>query len=63
MKLITNEGSVIMMECKCGKLMQYNHHYQCYECDHCNRVYNAMGQELAPIDEWANDWDNEDYYD
>ena len=47
-----------MKECKCGKQMFYNTHYQCYECS-CGKVYNALGQELAPVSQWKDEWDNE----
>ena len=48
------------MECKCGKLISYNYHYHCYECD-CGKVYNGAGQELAPVSEWRDEYDNDNY--
>lgn len=48
-------------QCKqCKSVMEYNYHYQCYQCN-CGKVYNAFGQELAPVDNWADEYDNEDY--
>ncbi len=49
-----------MKKCKCGKVMEYDHYYQCYECD-CGKCYNAVGQELAPKDNWKDEYDEEDY--
>lgn len=48
------------MNCKCGKLTEYNSYYFCYECE-CGKVYNAVGQELAPIEDWKEDWEDDDY--
>lgn len=48
-------------KCKaCGNEMFYNYHYHAYECG-CGKTYNAAGQELRPIKEWADEYDNEDY--
>lgn len=51
------------MECKgCKKQISYNRHYQCYECK-CGKVYNALGQELAPVSDWKDEYDSgDDYY-
>lgn len=48
------------MKCTCGKEMLYNYHYHCFECD-CGKCYNAFGQELLPIDDWKEEFDEEDY--
>lgn len=46
--------------CTCGKEMSYNYHYECYECS-CGKVFNAAGQELAPIGQWKQEWEEDDY--
>lgn len=49
------------MNCKhCNMIIPYNYYYQCYECD-CGKVYNAFGQELAPIEDWKDEWEGDDY--
>lgn len=49
------------MKCpNCKKEIPYNHHYQCYECQ-CGEVYNALGNELAPLNQWKDEYDNEEY--
>lgn len=48
------------MTCECGNEIVYNNHYQCYSC-HCGNCYNAVGNALAPLEEWANEYDSEDY--
>jgi hypothetical protein len=40
-------------------MMDYNHYYHCYECN-CGKVYNAAGQELRPIEEWKDEYEEED---
>jgi hypothetical protein len=45
---------------QCGNLMDYNYHYHCYECN-CGKVYNAAGQELQPIENWEDEYNEEDY--
>lgn len=50
------------LECKnCKNEMTYNTHYQCYTC-HCGKTYNAVGQELAPLEDWKDEYDAEDDY-
>ena len=45
------------MECKnCNREIFYNQRYQCYECK-CGKVYNAVGNELAPIVQWREEFD------
>lgn len=44
----------------CNKAMYYNNHYHAYECS-CGKTYNAFLQELRPIENWAEEYDNEDY--
>lgn len=54
------------MECKsCKETMVYNNHYHCYQCDRCNKTYNAIGNELAPLSTWKSSYDHDDerYYD
>ncbi|MCM3227549.1 hypothetical protein [Terribacillus saccharophilus] len=41
----------------CNRDMAYNYHYQAYECK-CGKVYNAVGQELAPIENWAEEYND-----
>lgn len=49
------------MKCKsCGYEMKYNTHYHCYKCT-CGKTYNGIGQELRPIEDWKEEYD-EDYY-
>ena len=48
-------GSVIT--CKCGEMIPGGSYTN--ECPECGRMYNAFGQELAPVDEW----DPDDAYD
>lgn len=49
-------------QCKnCREEMFYNHGYQCYECGKCGKVFNALGQELRPIEDWKEDYDEDDY--
>lgn len=47
-------------KCKCGKEMEYDKYYHCYECD-CGKCYNAFGNELAPKSQWQEEYDSEDY--
>lgn len=49
------------MKCECGNIMVYNEHYACFSCQSCNRCFNIFGQELAPIEVWADEYDNDDY--
>lgn len=50
------------MDCKnCGNTMPYNNYYHCYECDKCGKVFNGAGQELRPIEDWRDEYE-EDYY-
>jgi hypothetical protein len=49
------------MKCECGKEIDYDYNYQCYDCI-CGNCYNVMGQELAPKSNWEDDYDNEDLY-
>ena len=46
------------MECECGSVITYDSHYHCFECD-CGKCYNAVGQELAPLEEWKDEYDSE----
>lgn len=48
------------MECKCGNIIFYNINYHCFNCE-CGKCYNAVGSELAPIEDWKDEYD-EDYY-
>ena len=50
------------MKCECGKQIEYNHHYECYDCD-CGNCYSVFGYPLAPLHHWQNEYDNEDEYD
>lgn len=51
------------MKCKnCGKMIGYNYSYQCYDCEYCDSVYNVLGNELAPIDQWRDEYDADDDY-
>lgn len=45
--------------CK-DEIHYFNHRYQAYECN-CGKTYNALGQELAPISDWKDEYD-EEYY-
>lgn len=48
--------------CKnCKTDMVYNNHYHCYECHNCGKTYNGAMQELRPIEDWKDEYDNEDY--
>jgi hypothetical protein len=50
-----------LKQCKqCKNIMEYNYSYHCYECN-CGKTYNALGQELAPREQWQDEYDNEDY--
>lgn len=48
------------MKCKCGKEIQYNGYYHCFECD-CGKTYNGVGSELAPRSQWQDEYNEEDY--
>lgn len=50
-----------MLTCKCGQTLPYNHYYHCYNCS-CGKCYNAAGSELAPLDEWREEYDQEEEY-
>lgn len=53
--------NVRTMKCKeCGEEIFYNYHYECFECD-CGACYNGAGGELAPISQWKDEYDSEDY--
>ena len=55
-------GNMEPMKCKnCGKMITYNYHYHCYDCEYCESVYNVNGSELAPISQWRDEYDEEDY--
>ena len=59
-----NEGGrhdMKMLTCKCGQTLPYNHYYHCYNCS-CGKCYNAAGSELAPLDEWREEYDQEEEY-
>ena len=47
------------MKCTCGEEMLYNNHYHCYECHSCGKCYNALGNELAPLEQWRDEYDSE----
>ena len=50
-----------IMDCKnCGKKIVYNSYYHCYDCSNCGKVYNGVGQELRPVEDWRDDYE-EDY--
>ena len=51
------------MKCKnCKREIEYNHYYHCYECS-CGKVYNVVGNELAPIEDWREEYEEgDDYY-
>ena len=46
------------MKCECGKEISYNFRYECYNCS-CGKCYNALGNELAPLEKWADEYDSE----
>lgn len=48
------------MKCECGKIIEYNYHYECFDCT-CGKTYNAVGQELRPVQDWKEEFDEEDY--
>lgn len=50
-----------MKTCDCGTEMLYNTHYHFYECSNCGKCYNAVGQPLAPLSQWKDEYDEEDY--
>ena len=50
-----------MKTCKCGQMMPYNIHYHMYECDKCETTYNGAGQELRPVDDWKDEYEEGDY--
>lgn len=55
-------GAPKMKSCpNCKKEMFYNYHYECFECEKCKKVYNYALQELRPIEDWANEFDEDDY--
>ncbi|MFL6470190.1 MAG: hypothetical protein ACJ71H_04990 [Nitrososphaeraceae archaeon] len=55
-------GMPKMKKCpNCNKEMFYNSHYHMFECDNCEKTYNANLQELAPLEQWQDEYDNEDY--
>jgi len=43
----------------CKKMMSYDYHYHCFECN-CGKCYNAALQELAPRRQWQDEYDQED---
>lgn len=45
----------------CQNEMWYNSHYHMFECDECQKTYNYGLQELAPLAQWKDEYDNEDY--
>lgn len=48
------------MKCKqCNSVIDYNSHYHCFECS-CGKTYNSVGQELQPVEDWKDEY-NEDY--
>lgn len=47
--------------CGCGKTMMYSTHNHAYNCE-CGRCYNAVGQELAPYEDWKEEFDEGDDY-
>lgn len=46
------------IQCKCEIEIHYNYHYQCYQCT-CGACYNALGNELAPLSVWKDEYDEE----
>ena len=50
-----------MKTCKCGQMMPYNSYYHMYECQACDTTYNAAGQELRPVAEWKDEYEEGDY--
>ena len=46
-------------KCACGRKLRWIGYYQAYECI-CGKAYNALLQELAPIDQWKDEYE-EDY--
>lgn len=44
--------------CDCGEEVYLDKFSSVTECTSCGRLYNAFGQELAPVDQW----DEEDRY-
>lgn len=48
-------------ECpSCNEPMVYNNAYHMFQCD-CGKTYNYALQELAPLSQWKDEYDNEDY--
>ena len=47
---------------QCKNIMVYNYRYQAYTCN-CGKTFNALGQELRPISDWKDEYDEgyEDY--
>jgi uncharacterized protein YbbK (DUF523 family) len=46
----------------CGEEMNYNYRYECYQCNECGGTYNALLQELRPLEHWKDEFDEaEDY--
>jgi len=46
-------------ECpNCKNIMLYNSKYHCYNCN-CGKTYNGTLQELRPISEWKDEYDEE----
>lgn len=45
--------------CKsCRREMDYNRYYHCYECE-CGKTYNAVGEEIRPVEEWKDEYDED----
>ena len=51
---VMNIGAIV---CSCGEMVIADSHTNI--CPECGKMYNAFGQELAPVDQW----DPEDAYD
>lgn len=50
------------MKCKnCRKEIEYGYNYHCFECENCGKTYNISGSELAPVSDWKDEYDSEDY--
>jgi transposase-like protein len=55
-------GMPKMKNCpNCNEEMFYNNRYHMFECNDCEKTYNYSLQELAPLSEWKDEYDNEDY--